>query len=125
MWKFKYNQLETKIKDLEFDLTQKGFVEIQRKLAEKEALYISLLKTCKETHVTKRRVENLETCYKADLKYEMNKFKDKLPKILQNQIEYFERGDHDKVWATGCCDRIRIEYQGVMQQQEKYIRSLA
>ena len=82
MWKLKYNQLDTKIKDLEFNLTQKGFVEIQRKLAEKEALYISLLKTCKEEHVTKRRVQDLETCYKADLKYQMTKFKDSLPKIL-------------------------------------------
>ena len=105
MWKLKYNQLDTKIKDLKFNLTQKGFVEIQRQLAEKEALYISLLKTCKEEHVTKRRVEDLTRCYKADLKYEMTKFKDNLPKILQNQIEYFERGEHDKVWATGCCVR--------------------
>ena len=80
-------------------------MEIQRKFHEKKALYESLLKTCDEEHVTKRHVENLETCYKADLKYEMNKFKDKLPKILQTQIEYFERGDHDKVWATGCCVR--------------------
>ena len=125
MWKLKYNQLDTKIKDLEFNLTQKGFVEIQRKLAEKEALYISLLKTCKEEHVTKRRVEDLTRCYKADLKYEMTKFKDNLPKILQNQIEYFERGELDKVWATGCCVRTEQTFRDTMQQQEKLIRSLA
>ena len=86
MMRLKNNEMATQIKDLKFDLTQKGFVEIQIKLAEKEALYISLLKTCKEEHVTKRRVEDLTRCYKADLKYEMTKFKDNLPKILQNQI---------------------------------------
>ena len=69
MWKLKYNQLDTKIKDLEFNLTQKGFVEIQRKFLEKKALYESLLKTCDEEHVTKRRVEDLTRCYKAELKY--------------------------------------------------------
>ncbi len=118
MWKLKYNQLDTKVKDLEFNLTQKGFVEIQRKFNEKKALYESLLKTCNEEHVTKRHVENLETCYKADLKYKMNKFKDSLPKILQNQIEYFQRGEHDKVWATGCCVRTEQTFRDTMQQQD-------
>ena len=54
----------------------------------------------------------------------MNKFKDSLPKILQNQIEYFQRGEHDKVWATGCCVRTEQTFRDTMQQQEKEIRSL-
>ena len=54
----------------------------------------------------------------------MNKFKDSLPKILQNQIEYFQRGEHDKVWATGCCVRTEQTFRDTMQQQEKDIRSL-
>ena len=54
----------------------------------------------------------------------MTEFKDNLPKILQNQIEYFERGEHDKVWATGCCVRTEQTFRDQMQQQEKDIRSL-